>query len=244
MAYLFICMPLAMAALAAAIRSNRWRPWLLPAAGVVHAALMARLLVRPAAAAANPWLALDPPGRLILLVVSLLFLCCSFYAVGYLQLRQERPNRVFCCCCLVFLGIAGLAASARHLGLLWVAIEATTLTTVPLIYFNHTPRSIEATWKYLLVGSVGIALALLGTFFLAYAALHAGVEPSLMQADLLEHAPRLSKPWLRAAFALLLGSGHFAYKYLYFFSVEALPVSEVIAAGLRVAGALCMSLFH
>ncbi len=204
MAYLFICMPLAMAALAAAIRSNRWRPWLLPAAGVVHAALMARLLVRPAAAAANPWLALDPPGRLILLVVSLLFLCCSFYAVGYLQLRQERPNRVFCCCCLVFLGIAGLVASARHLGLLWVAIEATTLTTAPLIYFNHTPRSIEATWKYLLVGSVGIALALLGTFFLAYAALHAGVEPSLMQADLLEHAPRLSKPWLRAAFALLL----------------------------------------
>jgi hydrogenase-4 component F len=89
--------------------------------------------------------------------------------------------------------------------LLWVAIEATTLATAPLIYFNHTQRSIEATWKYLLVGSVGIALALLGTFFLAYSALHAGMEPtSLTLENLLENAPRLSKPWLHAAFVLLL----------------------------------------
>ena len=49
---------------------------------------------------------------------------------------------------------------------MWVAIEATTLATAPLLYFNHNPRSLEATWKYLLIGSVGIALALLGSFFL------------------------------------------------------------------------------
>src|SRR5258706_14625685 len=87
---------------------------------------------------------------------------------------------------------------------MWVAIEATTLATAPLIYFNRTPRSIEATWKYLLVGSVGIALALLGSFFLAYAAVQKGVDSSLLFDDLLRHAPLLSKPWLHTAFVLLL----------------------------------------
>jgi hydrogenase-4 component F len=87
---------------------------------------------------------------------------------------------------------------------MWVAIEATSLLTAPLIYFNRTPRSIEATWKYLLVCSVGIALALLGSFFLAYASLHQGLDSSLLFEDLLHNAPRLSKPWLHIAFVLLL----------------------------------------
>ncbi len=59
---------------------------------------------------------------------------------------------------------------SQHFGLLWVAVEATTLLSAPLIYFHRHRRSLEATWKYLLICSVGIALALLGTFFLAAAA--------------------------------------------------------------------------
>ena len=61
-------------------------------------------------------------------------------------------------------------AVSRHLGLLWVGVEATTLASAPLIYFHRHHRSLEATWKYLLICSVGIALALLGNFFLAVAA--------------------------------------------------------------------------
>ena len=97
-----------------------------------------------------------------------------------------------------------LIVSSHHLGLMWVALEATTLLSAPLIYFNRTPRSLEATWKYLLVGSVGIALALLGSFFLAYASFHEGLNSSLVFEDLLRDAPRLSKPWLHAAFIFLL----------------------------------------
>jgi hydrogenase-4 component F len=205
MAFALILIPLLLAALAAALASNRLRPWLLPVAGVVHFALTLVTLAEPKLAAGTGWLVLDPLGRIILFVLSTLYLFCSFYAVGYLNHRQERSNRVFCACLLVALGLMTLATWAHHLGLLWVAIEATTLATAPLIYFNHTQRSIEATWKYLLVGSVGIALALLGTFFLAYSALHAGMEPtSLTLENLLENAPRLSKPWLHAAFVLLL----------------------------------------
>ena len=86
---------------------------------------------------------------------------------------------------------------------MWVAIEATTLSSAPLLYFNHNPRSLEATWKYLLIGSVGIALALLGSFFLAYSAAQGGLGSSLLFEDLVRDAPHLSTPWLHAAFVLL-----------------------------------------
>jgi len=92
---------------------------------------------------------------------------------------------------------------SHHLGLMWIALEATTLASAPLIYFNHNKRSIEATWKYLLIGGVGIALALLGTFFLAYAALHAGLDASLLVDELVRTAPQLSRPWLHTAFVVL-----------------------------------------
>jgi hydrogenase-4 component F len=93
---------------------------------------------------------------------------------------------------------------AHHLGLMWVAMEAITLASAPLIYFNHNSRSLEATWKYLLVGSVGIALALLGSFFLAYASLYSRLGSTLLFDDLIAKADRLSPPWLHAAFVLLL----------------------------------------
>jgi hydrogenase-4 component F len=203
MALALVCLPLAAALLACLVRSERLRPWLLPAAAAAHLALALAAIGGPAAPDRG-WLVLDPPGRLVLLVASTLFFFCSIYSVHYLRHHQERPNAVFCACMLAFLGLMSLVACAQHLGLLWVAIEATTLATAPLIYFNHTPRSIEATWKYLLVCSVGIAVALLGSFFLGYAMLHGGIEPSLAYGDLLDEAPRLSRPWLRAAFVLLL----------------------------------------
>ena len=204
MAFVLILLPLLLAALAAAVPSNRLRPWLLPVAGVSHLALTVFTLLDPARCASAAWLVLDPLGKLILLVVSALYFFVSFSAVGYLRFREERPNRVFCICLLSFLGIMTLVTWAHHLGLMWVAIEGTTLATAPMIFFNHTQRSIEATWKYLLVGSVGIALALLGTFFLAYASLNSGIETALTFETLLEHAQQLSKPWLHAGFVLLL----------------------------------------
>lgn len=204
MAALIILLPLALAAAALAVPSNRWRPWLLPAGGTAHLALVASLLASRGPTTEAGWIALDPAGRLILGVVSLVFALCSYYAVGYLAHRRERSNRVFCACLLAFLSMTSLVTWARHLGLLWVAVEATTLTTAPLIYFNRNRRSIEATWKYLLVCSVGIALALLGSFFLAYASMRQGLVPSLLLDDLLAQAPRLSKPWLHGAFVLLL----------------------------------------
>ncbi len=204
MEFVLIAVPLCVAALAAIVASNRLRPWLLPVAGVAHLGLTVLLLMHPEWTAGSAWLKLDPLGRIILPMVSVLYLICSFYAVGVLHYRHAQLNRVFCVCLTAFLSVMTLVVLSQHLGLMWVAIETTTLVTAPLVYFNQTPQSIEATWKYLLICSVGIALALLGTFFLAYASLHQGIEPTLDFDGLLRNAPLLSKSWLHAAFVLLL----------------------------------------
>jgi hydrogenase-4 component F len=204
LALLLVAVPLAFAALAFALPPPKARPLLLPIGGAAHLAITGcALLSGTEVAAASGWLALDPVGKIVLGLVSVLFFASSLYAPGYLRLRAARPNRIFCAALFAFLGMMSLVTEAHQLGLLWVAVEATTLASAPLVYFNKNARSLEATWKYLLVGSVGIAMALLGTLFLAYAALQAGVHTSLVVTDLVAVAPQLSRPWLHAAFVLL-----------------------------------------
>jgi len=199
-----VALPFVAGLVAFATPWNRVRPLVVLAAAVGHAGLVAQALGRPDAGLLGGWLQLDDLGRIVLLLVSGLFAVVALYTVGYLRREHEISNRVFCACLLGFLGTMSLLACAQHLGLLWVAVEATTLASAPLICFHRTPLALEATWKYLLICSVGIALALLGSFFLGYAALHGGQPTSLLFADLLRCAPGLSAPWLQAAFVLLL----------------------------------------
>jgi len=197
-----ILLPVVAAGVAWTLGSDRRRSYVLPAAAAGHLALTLVAVPTSNPSSLGGWLALDPPGRLVLLLLSVLFAICAVYAVGYLRYRRELSNRVFVPCLLVFLGMTTLVACSQHLGLMWVAVEAATLTTAPLIYFNRTPRSIEATWKYLLVGSVGIALALLGSFCLAYASL--GQDSALLCRDLRARADQMNRSWLQVAFVLLL----------------------------------------
>jgi len=183
---------------------DRTRPWLLPAVGLAHTALPFWLLWHPPATPLHPWLGCDALARSILPAVSLLFLGCAAYAVPYLELRAERPNRVFVAGFLASLSLMSAAHLARHLGVLWIATEAVTLSAVPLLHFNSTPRAFEATWKYLLVGGTGIALSLLGSFCLGYASLHGGGSGDLTFTALQAQGAGLSRPWVLIAWVLLL----------------------------------------
>ncbi len=195
--------PLLLGLVAFLIPSGRVRPWLLPVGGLVQAALCLAVVRAPVPSAFRGWLVLDPAGKLVLLFLGAFFLFCSLYAPGYLRLRAQRDNRLFCSVVLAFFAMLSLMVLSHHLGLMWVAAEAATLLAAPLLYFNRNPRSLEATWKYLLIGSVGVALALLGSFFLAYSALHGGLGSSLLFEDLVRGARGLSRPWLHAGFVLL-----------------------------------------
>jgi hydrogenase-4 component F len=199
-----IVVPLVAALAAFLVPSDRRRPWIVAAGALAHTVMSFYVVGTRNSSTGLSWLSLDALGRLILLLDSVLFLICAVYCIGYLRLRSERPNRVFCTVLLVFLGTTSAIVLAQHLTILWVAMEATTLATAMLLYFNQNRRSLEATWKYLMIGSVGIALALLGTLFLAYSALLGLGEPTLLYPDLVRRAAGLSTPWLRTAFVFLL----------------------------------------
>jgi hydrogenase-4 component F len=204
MIVLIILVPLVLGASAFAWPDNRSRPRLLLAGSLVHLAGVASLWVQPEAPVLSGYLFLDAAGKVVLTTSSVLFLASAVYAQGYLRRRDDRDNRVFVGGLLILLSAMTTVGVAQHLGVLWVAIELTTLATAPLIYFNHNARSLEAAWKYLLVSSLGIALALLGTFFLALSGAGPDGPKSLLLDDLIRAGPQLSKPWVRAAFVFLL----------------------------------------
>jgi hydrogenase-4 component F len=199
-----ILLPLAWTLVAFGIPSNRWRPLVLPVAAATHLANVLLQIGTDLEPVAGGWIVLDPLAKVVILAVALLFLSCCLYAPAYLRVRMDRGNRTFCSVLLFLVAMLSLGAMAHHLGLMWVALEATTLASAPLIYFNQSARALEAVWKYLLICSVGIALALLGSFFLAYSALAGGLEPTLLFDDLVTDSRSLSVPWLHAAFVTLL----------------------------------------
>lgn len=196
--------PLVFAALAL-IAPAGIRRWLVTVNAVVHAAATTVIVIWPPGEMFDRWLAIGPIGRVLLAFISAQYLVISIYTPAYLAVRSERPNRVFCAALIAIAAPMTLVTIAHHLGLMWVAVETATLCTAPLLYFHRSPQSIEATWKYLLIGSVGIALALFGSFFLAYsAAMVPGLSTSLLFEDMVAQADKLSVPWLHSAFVVLL----------------------------------------
>ena len=217
MLFALFLLPLAAGCISYFITDDGPRRALLVACAAIHCILSAACWVTPPEAF-HDFLALDEAGRLILGLTSLLFLSASIYAVGYFEREGEHPHieyrrhlqftnapeAVFTACLLFFLASASLVTMAQHLGILWVGIEATTLASAPLIYFHRHKRSLEATWKYLIICSVGIALALLGNFLLDVAWQQPGHPVVDMTLPAMLADPKgVSEPWFKAAFIFI-----------------------------------------
>ena len=103
-----------------------------------------------------------------------------------------------------------LALIANNIGVMWVAIELATLTTVLMVGVYRTHEALEAAWKYFILGSVGIALALFGTILVYMAAqpvIGEGLD-AMVWTNLLARAPQFDPALLNVAFVfLLLGYG-------------------------------------
>jgi hydrogenase-4 component F len=103
-----------------------------------------------------------------------------------------------------------LALLANNIGLMWVAVELATLTTVVMVGLYRTAEALEAAWKYFILGSVGIALALFGTILVYLAArpvVGEGLD-AMVWTYLLQSAPKFDPSLLNIAFVfLLLGYG-------------------------------------
>jgi hydrogenase-4 component F len=198
-----VAAPLALAGLAWALPKRTARRAVFLGAGLLQALLVAGAAGHPPQPEWGGALALDPLGGLFLGIITALFLLASVYTFGYMALHRHPRRRYYVPAMLMFLGSMTLAVLSRHLGLFWVALEATTLSSAPLVFFERSEKSLEAAWKYLILCSVGIALALAGTFFLALA-LPPESSGSLLLDQLLAAAPRMSAPWLKTAFLFLL----------------------------------------
>src|SRR6516162_192696 len=128
-----ILLPLAGAALTWLIKSDRLRPKVLSLFAMVHLGITIMLLLDTPPESIGGWFHLDALGKIVLTSTSILFLLCSVYSTGYLAYRVERSNRVLCIGLLVCLGAASMVTITHHLGLMWVALETTTISMAPLI---------------------------------------------------------------------------------------------------------------
>jgi hydrogenase-4 component F len=153
----------------------------------------------------------DALAVVMLVVIGSVGLLAVAASVGYLRREQAaghlhpRNARRYGVLVDLFLATMTLAVLADNLGVMWVAIEATTVVTAFLVGHHHTRAALEATWKYVIICSVGIALAFLGTVLLYFASVHAGpTHDALGFGTLLGRAPHLDPAVTRLAGVLLL----------------------------------------
>ncbi|WKU48461.1 proton-conducting transporter membrane subunit [Streptomyces sp. VNUA116] len=148
---------------------------------------------------------------MLLTVGAVACLACAANPAHLAHERTDEPAaRRYLLLVHAFLAAMSAAVLAANLGVLWVAIEATTIVTAFLVGHRRTRASVEAAWKYVVICSAGIALAFLGTVLLYYAARQAGIP----EADALDwqalraHAGRLDPSVTRLATGLVvLGFG-------------------------------------
>ncbi|MGD9947094.1 MAG: proton-conducting transporter membrane subunit [Desulfobulbus sp.] len=147
---------------------------------------------------------IDPAGLLVLLVTSFIFVFIALYSVFYMREQEMASEPVFIGSMLLFVGAMSMAALAEHPIVFWIAVETTTLVSAPLIFVHRSKKALEATWKYVLICSVGIALALLGFFFITLALEQAGLDVPLTFSSLNQAATKLDPLWLKTGFVFVL----------------------------------------
>jgi len=161
--------------------------------------------------AAKGWLMLDMLSAYHVAVMLLITALCSLYSVVYFSREAEtgkfdlKSARRYVMLSLGSLSAIVLALISNNLGMMWVGIEATTLLTAFLICLHGTPNALEAMWKYLLMCSVGVALAFAGTLIVAAAtnAAHLPQTEVLLWSRLMESAGRLDARLLKVGFLFL-----------------------------------------
>ena len=156
------------------------------------------------------FLYVDSLGGFFLLTVSGVTLLAALGSVGYLAAEEDRGElsrfqvRLYFTFFGLFASFMLACFETGNLGLLFVLVEASTLASVALVGLEGHARSLEAAWKYVIISSLGVTIALVGTLFLFYSgsALHLGSNLGLTWPYLFAHAHALAPQSLRLAFLL------------------------------------------
>jgi hydrogenase-4 component F len=198
----------------AAVRDYRWSARLNVLFCLI--ALLFALLLFLGRPPVNDYLFADDLNVVFLVLNALVGFTTSIFSASYIGHELETGRltpgyiRFYHAMFQMMLFGMDLALVANNIGLMWVAVELATLTTVMMVGIYRTHEAIEAAWKYFILGSVGIALALFGTILVYLAAVSAIGEGlgSMAWSNLLRHAGALDPSLLNVAFVfLLLGYG-------------------------------------
>jgi hydrogenase-4 component F len=156
----------------------------------------------------------DSLSAFMVLVIGSISLLAALQSIRYLvvEIARGRSTRrhasLYTVLVQAFVACMLGAVLSANLGALWVAVEATTIATSFLVGHRRTSGALEASWKYVLICSVGIALAFLGTVFVYFAALHvpghASGAAALDWTSLMAVSHRLNPTIMRFGMALLL----------------------------------------
>jgi hydrogenase-4 component F len=153
------------------------------------------------------YIILDMPGAWVILCTAVVYLLASIYAVGYMRLLNEEQDRLWSFYAL-FAGFALtvlFSAIMNSAGIYWIAIELTTLVSTFLVGFERAAESIEASWKYIIVVSAGISLALLGTVLFYWSGSFVlGPVFDMTWDTLRQAAPRMNPALVTLAYLLVL----------------------------------------
>lgn len=146
---------------------------------------------------------IDDLNILFLLVLAVVFFGVTVFNIDYLSKNDapEKRQELFTANLLLFIASMTGVILSTHLALLWVFVEATTLSSSYLIFFSHSDASLEATWKYLFICSIGIAIAFVGIIVLS---MGLGNSNSLFFDDLYAGAHNITPFWLKLAFPIML----------------------------------------
>ncbi len=160
--------------------------------------------------AADGSLAVDALSAYMVVLVVTVALLAGLYSPAYLRhdiahegLQPQRTAEYYLWYHL-FLWTMLLVTVMNNLGLLWAAIEATTVVSAMLVGFYQSKAALEAAWKYLMLCSVGITIALFGVLLTYYAALAAGGPVSLNWTDLATISPQLDPKFMRLALVFVV----------------------------------------
>jgi hydrogenase-4 component F len=186
--------------------------------GLVHVKLLARLMtvaftVMHLLLTGYCWMHLgetamdfftfDHLGVLLLSVLSLLTITTMYH--GFIYVKDDRPRTyaIYHAALITLVVAMSGAYLANGMTVVWIFVEATTLAVAALIYHDRTPAALEATWKYVFVCSVGIALAYIGILFLGFTVHDARLLH--LSFDSISGIARLANPlYLKIAFVFVL----------------------------------------
>ncbi|MCR4340450.1 MAG: hypothetical protein NUW01_11280 [Gemmatimonadaceae bacterium] len=156
-------------------------------------------------------LRIDDLGLVFLLLLALLTMAVSIYTVGWLKqavalgnMRAE-PRYLRSYFALVHLFVATMVVTvlADNLGVLWIAMEGTTITSAVLVGYHGHHHGLEAAWKYIIVTTIGISFGLFGTV-LVYAAAAQGGATGMGWSEIMSVAPKLDPGIVRIGFIFVV----------------------------------------